>query len=320
MADTSLWVNEGGVLHSPKLSDHLRYSAQPSYRFREFADVKEAFGKGKGDSCNFDKVADVASLGRRLVETQTMPLTSQTPTKGTLTIDEYGQGIPYTGKIEALSQFAVQDMINKGLKNSMVRTLDAGAGTQFNLTPLRYVGTATAGGVLTTNGTATATNTSVLNEYHIREMAFQLEDRNVPMLAGDTYALIANVKTVSGLKGAMVSIQQYSEIGYQKIASNEVGMVHGVRIIKDNNFTKYDIDLADGSATARAWTGANSLDAYMFGADTVMEGVAIPEEVRQKEVTDFGRSKGIAWYALLGWKLIWEDAPNARIIKWDSAA
>jgi hypothetical protein len=38
-----------------------------------------------------------------------------------------------------------------------------------------------------------------------------------------------------------------------------------------------------------------------------MEGVAIPEELREKVPTDYGRSQGIAWYALLGFQKIWNQ-------------
>ena len=43
-----------------------------------------------------------------------------------------------------------------------------------------------------------------------------------------------------------------------------------------------------------------------FGADPVIEGVALPEEVRAKIPEDYGRSKGLAWYSLLGWSLTWD--------------
>ena len=43
------------------------------------------------------------------------------------------------------------------------------------------------------------------------------------------------------------------------------------------------------------------------------------EEIRAKEITDYGRSHGLAWYFMGGWKIAWNDEPNARIIKWDSA-
>ncbi len=58
---------------------------------------------------------------------------------------------------------------------------------------------------------------------------------------------------------------------------------------------------------------------YIFGKDTVKEAIAVPEEVRLKVTTDYGRSKGMAWYFLGEWKIMWETEANARIIKWDSA-
>jgi hypothetical protein len=58
-------------------------------------------------------------------------------------------------------------------------------------------------------------------------------------------------------------------------------------------------------------------EAVFFGEDPVVEGVAIPPEVRAKVPTDFGRSKGVAWYALMGWATPWRYTTaetQARII------
>ena len=320
MADSTLWVNEGGILHSPILSDFLRFSSQPLLRFRAFADVKEAFGKNVGDTFNWDKIANVATIGGLLVETSTMPVSSQSITKGTLTVNEFGNSIPFSFKLESLSKFDAEDMIDKGLKDDMVKVLDARVHGQFNATPLYYVGTTTATYVLTTNGTATAVNTSVLNEYHIRKMKLELEKRNVPKLEGDTYAMILALEGVESLEGAMVGVNQYTEMGYKKIINGEQGMVHGVRIIKDNNATRFTYDFSARTKSAKTWSQAQSLEGFMFGKDTVAEAVACPEEIRAKEVTDYGRSKGMAWYFLGDWKIVWDDEPNARIIKWASAS
>ncbi len=42
------WVDQGGYLTNNKLSKEWRESAQPIMRFRQFVDVKEAFGKSAG--------------------------------------------------------------------------------------------------------------------------------------------------------------------------------------------------------------------------------------------------------------------------------
>jgi len=77
----------------------------------------------------------------------------------------------------------------------------------------------------------------------------------------------------------------------ERLFSGEVGRYYGVRFIEENNYLVNTI-------------GTNRGEAVIFGADAVMEGVTVPEEVRAKVPTDYGRSRGIAWYALLGWTKI----------------
>jgi len=52
----------------------------------------------------------------------------------------------------------------------------------------------------------------------------------------------------------------------------------------------------------------------------VAEAIAVPEEMRGKIPTDYGRSKGIAWYYLGGFGIVHTSAINTRIVKWDSQA
>jgi len=44
----------------------------------------------------------------------------------------------------------------------------------------------------------------------------------------------------------------------------------------------------------------------VFGRDAVMEAVALPEEIRAKIPGDYGRSKGVCWYGILGFAKIWD--------------
>ena len=65
--------------------------------------------------------------------------------------------------------------------------------------------------------------------------------------------------------------------------------------------------------------GNVSDDAHFFGKDTVAEAIVVPEEIRGKIPTDYGRSKGIAWYALEGFGIVHTDATNCRIVRWTSS-
>ena len=54
-------------------------------------------------------------------------------------------------------------------------------------------------------------------------------------------------------------------------------------------------------------------------ADTVMEAIVCPEEIRAAIPQDFGRSRAMAWYALTGFGIIHDTAADSRIVMWDSA-
>lgn len=95
---------------------------------------------------------------------------------------------------------------------------------------------------------------------------------------------------------------------------------YGVRFVEDSLASRYTYSASARTMTAKSWTQAKSLDAYLFGSPTVREAIVVPEEIRLKVVTDYGRSKGIAWYMLGGWAIEWDTAADTRIIKWDSAA
>lgn len=314
-----LWSTQSGYLSNGHLNMKFQKAAQPLMRFRQFVDIKEAFGKQKGETVNWLKVANIGTYGGLVAETSTMPESSQSLTWGTLTVNEYGNSLPFSFKLEALSMFDVNKIIKSGLLDDAVKCLDGVVERQFNNTPLRYVGTSTTGFALTTNGTATATNTSILNSYHVRKMRLELEKRNVPTWDGD-YVMIVSLEAAESLEGAMESVYQYTESGAEKIFSGEIGRLHGVRFVKDSFASRFLYDSTAKTATAKSWSGAQSLDGYMFGRPTVREAIVVPEEIRMKLVTDYGRSKGIAWYSLGGWQLEWTDEPSARVIKWDSAA
>lgn len=281
--------------------------------------MKNAIGKNQGESVNWLQVSNIGSMGKKITETNTAPESTQPLAWGTMSVNEYMNTIPFTFKVETLSQFDIQRIMRDALLNDAVKCIDGEIERQFNATPLRYVGTATDGGVLTTNSVATATNTSAFNSYHVRKMRLELEKRNAPMWDGD-FVCVASLEALESLEGAVESTYQYSESGIGRVFNGEVGRLHGVRFIKDGSASRFTYDSTAGTNTAKTWAQSKSLDAYMFGKPTIMEAMTIPEEIRMKVTTDYGRSKGIGWYMMAGWKIMWAAEANARIIKWDSAS
>jgi N4-gp56 family major capsid protein len=310
-----VWVTNslGGYMWSPNLSKVLRMAVQPLCKFRQFADIKDAAvqGKNKGDTFHWNVYSDVATQGTTLLEGTAMPQTNFVITQGTMQITEYGNSVPFTSKLDDLSEQPVKEIIGKVLKNDAKKAFDIAAAARFNETPLRIVptaGTHTSAITLTTNGTATATNNVALNKNHTKAIVDLMKERNIPPWTADDYVALAHPTTFRTLKNDLESVHQYVTEGFQMILNGEIGRYESVRFVEQTNIAK-----AGFSNGASNW-------AYFFGNDTVAEGIVIPEEMRGAIPSDYGRSRGIAWYYMGGFGLVHTAAANARILKWDSAA
>jgi N4-gp56 family major capsid protein len=274
----------------------------------------------------WDVFADVATAGGVLVETNTMPESNFTIIQGTLTITEAGNSVPYSGKLDNLSKFPVIELIQKVLKNDAVKTFDRLAWTQFNQTLLRAVATNTSSGsttaniTITTNGTATLTNSSAYDNGHAKYLVDTMKERNIPAYIGDDYYALAWPTTLRTFKNNLELIHQYSDTGFKLIMNGEIGRYENVRYVEQTNIAK---GTGTDGITTTAWTKALSDWIFIFGNDTIAEAIAVPEEMRGKIPTDYGRSKGVAWYYLGGFGIVHASstvAGNARILKWDSGA
>ena len=324
-----LWsVNTlGGYFYSLNLSNELRNAVQPSTKFRQFADVKDATqqGKKKGDIFTWDVVGNISRANRSLVETATVGEGNFTIYQSTMTISERGMSVPYSGKLEALSKFEVRQPIMRALKNDAAKDLDALCFAQFKRTKLRAV-LQTGTAILTTNGTATATASVACTTTHVRAIRDIMAERNIPAYSGNDYYAIARPAALRTLKTALESIHQYTESGLKMVMNGEIGRYDSVRFVEQTNIPRGgaadSATFSEYTNTADAWTNSSSgaVDwMFFFGEDTVAEAVAVPEETRAKIPSDYGRSKGVAWYYLGAFGLVHEQADESRVVMVDSA-
>ncbi len=314
----------GGFMYSDQLSDRLRYAVQPLVKFRQFADVKDAFGKHRGQTFTWDVYLDIANQGGTIVETNTMPESNYTIVQATTTVTEMGQSIPYSGKLEALAQHSVRQPLMRSLRNDAKKTFDIQAHAQWDTSLLSVVENGTATVALTTTGTATATNSRAYTNLHAKAIIDVMKERNIPPYVQDDYYAIAWPTTFRTFKNNLESIHQYTPEGLRLIMNGEIGRYESTRYVEQTHVPKGGaVDSTTWNATtntADAWDNALSDWIFFFGEDTVGEGIVIPEEVRAKIPTDYGRSKGVAWYYLGGLGITHTNAAQSRIVKWDSAS
>ena len=304
----------GGYMYSDQLSTVLRNALQPMARFQQHCDADDFTDKGynKGDTFHWNIYSDVTTQGGRLDETAKMPETSFSITQGSGTIYEFGNSVPYSGKLDDFSAHPVKQIIHKALKNDASKAFEAEARAQFAATKLTVTptsGNSATAITLETTGTVTATNNLAMNNVHVKLISDQMKERNIPVYSDGNYRCIGRPSTFRGFKNDLEAVHSYVSEGFRMVLNGEVGRSYeGIRFFEQT------------VVASQAWSNAKSDEAFFFGEDTVIEAIVCPPEIRGKIPQDYGRDKGVAWYALEGFALVHTVAAQGRIIKWGSAA
>jgi N4-gp56 family major capsid protein len=297
----------GGYLANPKLSKTMRHAAQPMFKFRQFTRMEKAIGKGKGDTVDFNKVSNIQAQGGTISEAARIPESNILIRRGQLVLEEYGNSIPYTGKLDDLAEFSVDNIITRALRDDMAKVMDAAVATVFKTTDVSYSPQTASTGTWNVAGSPASALVG-LNLFHVKEVVDAMktglfgsgnQGNPVPPYDGENYVAIASVNALRGLKDDpdFEEVMKYADP--ERLLTGEVGRIYGCRFIETNN-------------TAVLAPHATSGNAVFFGADPVIEAMAVPEEIRAKIPEDYGRSKGIAWYGLVGFELVWDFTTDSE--------
>lgn len=332
-----LWsaLETGGYMFSENLSNYLRIQVQARCRFRQFCELPEqsaSSAKGRGDVFTWNIYKDLPApaagtheIAQGLVgeleewtqgtpDTLTsMPTTRLLITQGTCTVLEFGHAVPYSGVLDDLSAHPVREVIKKALERNAAQTLDTVAHAQFDnaqLTAVPVSGTSDTDILFETAGTPTVTNNRAMTARHVRAIAIQMRERNIPSHAHGDYYCVARPLTFNNVETDLESVQQYTETGFGRVTNGEKGRYAGVRFVEQTNIA------------SESWTNGASDAAYFFGEDVVNECCVVPEEIRGKIPDDYGRGKGVAWYYVGNFALTrpTTELADQRVVKWDSMA
>ena len=320
----------GGYMWTANLSRKLRTAMQPMQRFRALCDAVDGTEKKlhTGQTFSWNHYGNVAQQGRRLTESTPMPETNSTIAQSSLTVYEAGNSVPYTGLLQDLAEHEVESIINQSLVDDARKYMDIEAFLQFKTTLVRVAptsGTSTTAVTVTTNSATSVTNDLAFGMGHAKAISDVMRERNIPPFVDDDYVALSHPTTFRNFDNELEDVNQYTENGLNKITRGEIGRYAGIRFVTQNHIPKggaNDSTTYDAwTATADAWNNGKSSWIFFIGKDTAAEAILIPEEIRGKLPGDYGRDKGIAWYYLGGFGIIYAvDAVQARILMWDSAA
>lgn len=300
-----VWVTNslGGSLTNNTLSKSLRKQALPEYVYRQFVDYKEDPGKRAGDTVFFDKTLKIDTKGTTLIETNTIPENKWKVVKDSVVVTEWGNSVPYTEKLDTLAEFDPSDISSNALKNDMIEVMDSAAYAQFRTAKFIAVCSDTATTVFTSNGTATVTASANPSDKNVRDVVDHMDKNLVPRFSDKNYRAIVSVNARRGIYDFLQAVAQYADPEYR--ANAEVGQYYNVRFALDTAFLSNSVGL-----------NTNKGEAIFFGKEAVLEAMALQPEVRMKIPTDYGRSKGVAWYGIFQYKKMWDlvnDNLNSNI-------
>jgi N4-gp56 family major capsid protein len=292
---------EDGVFKNRELSSKVYENALENSVAMPYIDILDGFGKGKGDTMNvarFDHISEPASA--ELSELLPIPEVAFSIATTSITVKEYGVAVPYTGKLEALSKFNIENLVQRTLMEQKRLVFDSLGLTTLTGTNVKYVPTAATTGSITYNSTASGTALADLSYFHIEDIAQHMyDDLRIPYFQGESYVGLFRMKTLATLRrdSQFIAWQKYTNP--QAKAKGETGTIERIKLVETNH----------AASGALPNTGSNNFGpGVVFGADAGQMIEAETPHLRAALPAGHGRFKSIAWYGLCGFGRVYTGA------------
>ena len=270
--------------------------AMPRLRFAQFAKKRTDLTTNAGDSITFSKYSRI-TRGGKLSENVNIDEKKLTNSKVSIGVTEYGNAVSVTEKAIQLSLHNELEEASIALGNDMAQVLDTELmDVAFSTTNVIYGGgKATAGQLVVGDGFTTQT---------VKDAAEFLATNNAPKYGGAYYICIAHPHQLRQIRDDKdwIGAHQYVDSGVGAIYEGEVGMYEGVRFVETTNVPANDAQ----ESQLKFGVSIPTYEAVIFGENAFAWAEALPVEMRTDGGKDYGRSHGIAWYAIWGFGIIEE--------------
>lgn len=296
------WVFDAptGTYKSHAMSMSLYEASIEETKFMDHVTPINGYGKGKGEDVTLTRVKNITEpTSATLSETDRIPEDQFQLSTTSITVSEIGRAVPYTSLSNDLSEFDLENPIQRKIRQQMSLYLDTLAATAFTSTLIKYQVTGVSSSTITTTGTFGGSSTANMNVYHIEEIRDYLYDTlHAEPAEGDDYIGIFRTLGIRGIKRdpAWEEWKKYTDPSAK--FNGEVGRMENIRFIETNH----------ANALGKVGTSSVLGEGVVFGADAVGMAEAVTPELRAAIPQDFGRSKAVAWYGVLAFGLIWDTA------------
>lgn len=294
-------------------SAEIWFTALPILKFDQFTTKRTELGVQPGRQIQIPRYGNIKrggklSEGKRL-QTQAMSLSQQS-----IQVDEYGNAIGFS---EFLLQTSFYDQLAAAsllLGRDMALVLDT-----FLRDAIMLASNVIFGGGKASRAALVAGDT--MDTTVVKDAVETLETNNSPKWGGDHYVCFMHPHQGRGLRDDNDWINASLYSGATQIYTGEIGryedtrfvvttvMPNGANSAVDPNTGDF-VDIGYDSDLDPAVNGAISVVVYQavfFGEYSLGHAVALPVELRDNGVEDFGREHGLAWYAIWGQNILEED-------------
>lgn len=282
-------------------SKEIMFKAMPNMRFYQFATVREELGVEPGLTIQM-LTYDNLKMGGKLTEGVRMKTQALSSSMKQITVGERGNAIAVS---ELLLQSSFDDIMATAttlLARDMALVLDCELrDTLLNgLTNTIYARNKDTGEKISSRNEITEKNT--LNVATIKDAVEILATNNTPKFDGNYYICFVHPHQSRTLRDDPAWIEASKYGAPDQLFTGEIGRIDDVRFIETTlmcNGAAPQDDPAYNSAL-KTENGLPVYQAVIFGENTYGLAIALPVELRDNGVTDFGREHGLAWYSIWG--------------------
>jgi len=286
-------------------SNEIYFSAQPNFRFDQFATKKTELGVQPGSTITMPKFGNIRR-GGPLTEGVRIQANSMSLSTISISVSEQGNAI---GVTEALLQTSFYDQLAAAamlLGRDMAVVLDS---------QLRDVIVASPNTVYANDKTSRITLLAgdVFQTREFHRLSETLETQNAPKWGNDFYIVFMHPHQIASVKQSPGWVNAALYSGATQIFNGEVGRYNDCRVISttmmpngasstlDSNTGEYaDPGYSNALASGVSGNLTTIYQAVAFGEFSYGHAIALPVELRDNGVQDFGREHGLAWYAIWG--------------------
>jgi N4-gp56 family major capsid protein len=312
-------------------SKEILFQAMPVLRFEQFAVKKTELGVMPGLTINFMRYNNLAvddSTGAELTEGVRMDPVALTSSQIQITVKEQGKAVSVTELLLNASFDDVMASASRLLGRHMAQSMDVQArntlyksavpfGGGAAVAPNTVFGRTKLAGARTTvspydAGTlGTASSPGYLSPATVKDAVEVLAGQNIPRL-GDTYVCFVHPAQARSLRDwpEFIEVTKYAAPG--NFMLGEIGRIYDVVFIETTQVKKgLDVNISyvdTDSGTAGVQENADAYNAIMIGDNAFGQAIALPVELRDGGVIDFGREHGLSWYAIWGFGMITHES------------